>query len=277
MRFSLWIFVCAAAASAASSDSNRVPDGREDFEASAFIGVSIDSFAASELNQYINPDVSTKLKQRAVAGFDFAYRLLGDPAAPKGQQLWVHGETVHGARSADVDCSSGYSLPVCADTFTSANVKPEAGYLYMLRNATSLEALAGLRWEFATLRAQGAHPARLYLNAQFGLVSVAGNGQDVADVDRLGLGVAAVNGRFSGSRIEAGFGKSDFFSVHRNRRVKVDGFLTWTPGWKWMQSLGARPFVQIVVDTDCGPYADSIQTYIGFSFDVDRIFGVDAK
>jgi hypothetical protein len=268
MRFLLWFLVCVAAA----SESTPSHDERENLEASAYIGISIDSFAASELNQYINPDVSTKLKERAVAGFDFGYRLLGDPATPKAHQLWLYGETIHGMRSADVDCSANPSVPVCA-----GNVKPDADFLYLLRGASSLEALAGLRWEFAALNAQSTHPARAYLNAQFGFVSVAGAGQDVSGLHHLGLGVVAVNGRFSGSHLEAGHGKSDFFSQRRNNRVKIDGYLTWKPGWQWMQSLGLRPFAQMTVDTDAGPHADSIQTYLGLNFDVDRIFASDAK
>ena len=275
MRFFLWFLVCAAVS--AASDSNPPHDERENLEASAYLGISIDSFAASDLNQYINPDVSTKLKERAVAGFDFGYRMVGDPAAPKTHQLWLYGETIHGMRSADVDCSANSSVAVCDGAFAPGKVKPEAGFLYLLRGASSLEALAGLRWEFAALNAQSTHPARAYLNAQFGFVSVAGGGQDVSGLHHLGLGVVAVNGRFSGSHLEAGYGKSDFFSQRCNNRVKIDGYLTWKPGWQWMQSLGLRPFAQMTVDTDAGPHADSIQTYLGLNFDVDRLFTSDSK
>lgn len=196
----------------AAEPGQKLFDERGDFEASAFAGLSIDSFAASELNRYINPDASGKIKERAVAGVDFAYRLYGDPAVPRSQQLWVYGETVHGLRSADVDCAANPSVPVCKGALTLGSLKPGDGFLYMLRNATSLEAFAGLRWEFATLRAGGNHPARVYVNAQFDFVSMAGSGNDVMDLHHLGPGLTAVNGRFSGSRLEAGYGRSDFFS-----------------------------------------------------------------
>lgn len=57
----------------------------------------------------------------------------------------------------------------------------------------------------------------------------------------------------------------------------MDGYLTWKPGWKSLDAAGLRPFVQMTVDSDYGPGADSIQTYVGLSFDLDRIFGGAAK
>jgi len=275
-RFSLCLLAAAAVACPAA-EAPKPFDERSDFEASAFLGLSIDSFAASDLNRYINPEVSARLKERAVAGFDFAYRLHGDPGKPKGRQLWVYGETVHGMRSADVDCAANPGVPVCKGALQPGLVKPDDSFLYLLRNASSLEAFAGLRWEFATLQARGSHPARAYLNAQFGFVSVAGSGADVLDLHQLGLGVTAVNGRFRDSRFEAGYGRSGFFRDHGNRRLKLDGYLTWKPAWQWMQSIGMRPFAQMTVDSDCGSHADSIQTYVGLNFDLDRIFGGDPK
>ena len=49
---------------------------REDFEASAYTGLAIDTFASDELKKYLNPDASGGLKQRGIFGFDFAYRLV---------------------------------------------------------------------------------------------------------------------------------------------------------------------------------------------------------
>jgi hypothetical protein len=271
------LLLLAASLAPAGEPAQKPFDERADFEASAFAGLSIDSFAASDLNRYVNPEVSGKLKERAVAGIDFAYRLYGDPSAPRGHQLWVYGETIHGMRSADVDCTANPSVPTCKDALKLGTLKPGESFLYMLRNATSLEAFAGLRWEFATLRPNGGHPARAYVNAQFGFVSVAGSGNDVMDLHHLGLGLTAVNGRFSGSRLEAGYGKSDFFHQRRNNRLKVDGYLTWKPGWKSLDAIGLRPFIQMTVDSDYGPRSDSIQTYIGLNFDLDHMFGHEAS
>jgi len=243
-------------------------DERQDMEASAYVGIAIDTFAASELKNYLNPGVSGELTERAVAGFNFDYRLLGDPARPSSQQLWVYGETVHGMRSADVDCSKTPNIPTCA-TFDPK--KPEQAFIYMLRNATSLEAFAGLRWEFATLQKHGLPPARVYLKGQFGFLTVTRGGSDLVDMHHVGLGLVATRGRFLDSHLEAGYGKTDLFLKHPNGRLKIDGHLTWQPNW--MKSLGLRPFAQMTVDSDGRRGADSVQTYLGISFDLDRLFG----
>jgi len=243
-------------------------DVRQDMEAGAYVGIGIDNFAASELKKYLNPDVSGELTERAVAGFSFDYRLLGDPGRPSGQQLWVYGETVHGMRSADVDCSKTPNIPTCASFDPK---KPEQAFIHMLRNATSLEAFAGLRWEFATLQKHGLPPARVYLNGQFGFLTVSRGGSDVVDMHHVGVGLVATRGRFLDSHLEAGYGKTDLFLQHPNSRLKLDGYLTWQPNW--MRPLGLRPFTQLTVDSDGRRGADSVQTYIGINFDLDKLFG----
>lgn len=270
-RFPLWLLV-AGSLTCAAGELPKSFDERDDFEASAFLGVSIDTFAAPDLNRYFNPEVSGKLKERAVGGIDFAYRLLGDPATPEGHQLWLYGETVHGMRSADVDCAANPGVPVCKGALQSEIAGPAGSFVHLLRNAASLEAFTGLRWEFASLQARGNHAARAYLSAQMGFVTAAGSGGGALGVHHLGLGLTAVKGRYRDSRFEVGYGRSDFFRERRNNRLKADGYLTWQPGWKWAASLGLRPFVQMTVDTDYGPRADNIQTYLGFNFDLGRIF-----
>src|SRR5438552_2200877 len=49
-------------------------DDRCDFEASFYVGRVIDSFAAAELNNYINPNDAQKIKESYIAGVDAAYR-----------------------------------------------------------------------------------------------------------------------------------------------------------------------------------------------------------
>ena len=54
-------------------------DNRETFEASAYAGIGVDSFAADDLKKYLNPNDSSNIQERFIAGFDFAYRVSGDP------------------------------------------------------------------------------------------------------------------------------------------------------------------------------------------------------
>ncbi|MBI3450180.1 MAG: hypothetical protein HY049_14850 [Acidobacteria bacterium] len=246
-----------------------INDGRERFEATAYTGFAIDTFAAGEVNSYINPNDSSQVKERAVAGFDFAYRLVGN--AGGSQQVWLFGETVHGVRSAETDCgnpNNAKALPAChSGQFPSAT-----GGLGIIRNATSLEAFAGLRYEFLRLQDRWSpHPASLYLKAQAGFLTVAGNGGDVIDVRHVALGVVATNGRYQDSYFEAGAGRTDLFQFHPGRRFKVDGYLTWRPRTASGRRPLVQPFGEMTVDADLGPGSDSIQTYVGLNFDLDEL------
>jgi hypothetical protein len=239
-------------------------DERRTFGATFYTGLGIDTFAANELSRYLNPEDSGGLRERGVAGFDFEYRLIGKPE--DSRQFWVYGETVHGVRSADVDCEKNPGLPVCED-FDPTNPGPA---LAILRNATSLEAMLGLRFEFAKLAPDSESPSRAYLSLQAGFLTVAGNGGDVVDMHEVALGVTATGGRYRGSFLQAGFGRSDLYLDKAKDRWKIDGLLQWHPA-AW-QKAGAAPFVELVVDADAGSGSDSVQTYVGVDFDLDRFF-----
>lgn len=241
---------------------------RDTLRASAFFGLGIDSFAAKDLRLYLNPNDSGSVEERFVAGIDFEYRLFGDKRV-EGHKLWILGETVHGLRSAEVDCQAAPKLEVC-QPFLDQIANPAAPALFILRKATSLEAFAGLRWEFATIQRAEADAAKLYLKAQAGFLSVARSGGDVLDSHHLGLGLLAVKGRFEGSYLEVGVGRSDVFLIHPQPRLKVDALLSMG---RADGSGFLRPFVQFTVDSDLGSGADSIQSFLGVDFDINRLFG----
>jgi hypothetical protein len=249
-------------------------DCRGDFEADAYTGIAIDSFAAAELNTYINPNASGAIKERAIGGFDFAYRALGDRANPKQHQLWVYGKTEHGTRSADVNCAmAGNSTVTVCSSFLQSNLsvlQPGTKFIYMLRNATSLEAFTGLRWEFPAIQRTGGSTARPYLNAQFGFLTIAGSGAGAIGMHHLGLGLVATTGRFLHSHLEVGFGRTGLYLRQPDRRLKVDGYLEWES--KVFAVMKARPFVQLTVDSGHGTGAASVETYLGLKFDLDKIF-----
>jgi hypothetical protein len=252
---------------AQSDPPPTVGDTREDLEASAFLGLAIDTFAAQEIQNYLNPGDNGVTKERSVFGFDVAYRLLHGADLNSAPQLWIYGGTIHGARSEDLDCEKAPSVPSCQKSLAGfATNIPEAS-LYMLRNATSLEALMGLRHGFKNLNVPGGNPARLYASGQFGFVELAQSDGDAKDMHHVPLGATVVGGARQGSYLEIGFGKTDLFLKNRNRRIKIDGLLH--------QALGGGIgfFAELFADVDASTGPDSIQSYIGLSFDIPTLVG----
>lgn len=254
------VVLLAAAGPRDSIAGSGAPDGREDLEASGYVGVAIDTFAAQELNRYLNQEDSGGLRERSVVGVDFAYRLTGEKG--DSHQLWLYAETVHGTRSADIDCSANPDFPTCRPY--QGQIDPSGEFLFILRNASSLEGFAGLRWEIAALHPGGSHPARLYLKAQAGFLSVAGVGGDVVEVSHGGAGLYIVDGDYRDSYFEIGFGKTDLFQDRSGHRWKLDGLLSFP--WRLGRKRAIHAFLQMTVDTDLGSGADSVQSYVGFDF-----------
>jgi hypothetical protein len=247
------------------------PDDRGTFEASFYVGAAIDTFAGDETVNFLNFQDSGNLHARGVGGFDFAYRLVGDKdrdQSARVHDLWVYGETVHGVRSADVPCqgqSAQTNQVICGNKLVPS---PTAGQdlVFILRNATSLEGYAGLRWEFLGLQQQSDSPANLYLKAEAGFVDVAGQKGPAKPEHHLGFGAIATKGKFLDSYLEVGWGRSDIFQANHDR-WKVDGYL------ERKIAGGFSMFAQITVDTHLGHGSDAIQTYIGVNYDLKQLIG----
>lgn len=235
--------------------------------ASFYTGLSIDAFAADSLRRYLNPEQSGNTRERLVAGFNFGYRLLGDST---GRQLWLYGETIHGVRSADVDCQENPDLPLCQQNPFDPTNAPEKT-LAILREATSLEAFVGLRWEFLTIQDDTDDVAALYVKGQAGFLTVSEFGGDLVDVHHVGAGLTVTGGDYAGSYIEFGFGRTDLYKENSGRRLKVDAYLSWTVGL--FEAFGAYPFAEITVDSDFGKGSDSVQSYLGIDFSLDCLLG----
>jgi len=247
-------------------------DCRGVFDSSFYIGLAIDSFAGSETLSYLNPGVTGKLQERAIGGFDFAYRLTGNPNVGPGvkspKSLWIYGETVHGVRSVDVNCTQNPDLPVCVNSLGSG-ANPGDQLYYILRNATSLEGYMGLRYEFRSLQTPFDSPANLYIKAEAGFMSVAGASGSALDMHQIAIGAVATKGRFQDSYLQVGWGRSDTFATARRKRIKVDGYMQWKIP-KVTDATGLSAFAQMLVDTDLGRGSDAIQTYIGINYDLGQ-------
>lgn len=257
----------------AKKDQTTPGDDRCDFEASFYFGRVIDTFAGDEYNSYINPNDSNKIRESYIGGIDVNYRIwakkqsppVASPAAGGGTsswrsafsrrgELWLYGETVHGVRSVDVDCKAHPDTAVCSGKATT-----DEKFLYVLRNARSLEAFGGARYEFPISTVHDNVP-RLFVATQIGFITIAGSGGDVISDDTyLAVGVLETDGPFSNSYFSAGVGRTDLFHHHACPRLKLDGFLS----TRISRSDKMRPFFQMTVDSDAGRGADSVQVYFG--------------
>lgn len=247
-------------------------DDRDDLEASFFVGLGIDSFSSSELKRTLNPENSGDIRERYVTGFDFAYRLWPhEDLNSRKIQIWLYGETVHGLRSTEVECNDNEDLPGC-EAFDPIAAPEKA--IFIVRNATSLEALGGVRVEVGPdwLRNSSWSPTNLYFAAQAGFLTFEGSADDVVDNHHIGVGMIVVAGTYQGSYLEIGHGRNDIFLENRTDRWKIDGFFTLKTGglWNWLQKLKLsgkfQPFAQFTVDVDLEEGSDSIQTYIGVDY-----------
>jgi hypothetical protein len=253
---------------ALASVARAQTEPREAFRATFFSGDAVDTFAADDLARYLNPDDAGGKRHRFVAGIDFEYRLKGK-ADDTGPQVWIYGETVHGTRSADVDCKADSSLSVCASIFDPT--KAGARTLFILRNASTLEAFAGARVELIDLNSGSSSPAKVYVRGQMGFLAVERSGKDVVDAHHLGVGAIATTGHFQGSHLEVGVGKTDLYRDTTGPRLKIDGMLVINPTRRG-RSIWFQPFIQMTVDADGDDGPDSVQSFVGISVDIDQLF-----
>lgn len=257
-------------------------DDREVFESSGYLGWAFDNFApATGSLPSSNPGSHTRM----LAGVDAQYRLVGDKHDPF--QVWLATFTLHGVRSADVDCTNPAAAALCG---TDQGKK----FIAIFQNATSLEAHFDLRVELATLQRRSELPSKVFAVARFGFIDlstddavvngnvVSVNPLKVFNNDMLGGGILSPAGPFKNSNATVGWGRSERFQSNPGwNRLKINGTLIFdlVPGFKdrlefWKRLAGSpRMFVQINVDRNPGgPGPDAVNTYIGVDIDLRRIF-----
>jgi hypothetical protein len=178
----------------------------------------------------------------------------------------VYGQTLHGTRSEDIDCAAAPELPSCKKELADFATGLPQATLFLLRNASSLEAYLGVRLELGQVHLPGRNPAAVYVTFQPGFIEVAGSDGDAKAAHHVGVGARTVGGAMQGSYLEFGFGRTDLFIVNRNRRFKFDGML------QRELTGGFSLFAQLFADVDLKEGSDSIQSYFGLNFDVGRLF-----
>ena len=249
---------CAAAAG---------PSDDSPFDASAFFGEVVDNFAPDSIAGYKNPEAGSAQKLQWIFGVDFDYRALG--RSDSRLQFWINGETMHGVRTADINCKPDNpddAPPVCS---TTSSYPDRAKFI--LENATSLEAFVSPRLEFHTLQSGTESPANLYVTLRLGFIALK-DAPSVFTSYHAALGLVANEGNFAGSYFEAGWGKNELFSTQWNR-LKIDGLLSFS--MEKVPGVGetGRFFIQMVVDNDRDNGPDSVRTFFGVDVDLRKAFG----
>ncbi len=246
-------------------------DERSGLEFSGYLGTAVDSFAAQESNNLLHAGDSGRILLNYIAGMNFAYRLAGHAEKDTRPQLWVYGKTIYSQRSTEAACDASSPAGICQTASGTPPSTPGPFFYAILRNASSLEAYTGARLEFLTLPSQSDSSAKLYAKSELGFLTVSGSGGDVIDShQKIALGAIITRGTAADSYFEAGYGRTDLFQIHRGRRFKVDGYVTFRVAQ--LKSLGLRPFFEMVVDADFGRGSDSARTYFGFNFDLAKLF-----
>lgn len=236
----------------------------ESFAASAYFGWAFDQFAPDSIGGY-PPNTTTARHSRVLYGMDFDYRLFGTDES--NVNLWVAGETLHGVRSADIDCSAEKNKPeIC-------NPRPGIAFTRaVLENQTSIEAYLEPRLEFATLQAGSSTPTSVFIAARFGFVGL-DHGPRVFKNHQIAAGLLAEDGPFKDSSIQIGWGMNELLSGSKWKRLKIDGLLTFAldgvPGIRDKANF----FIEMVIDNDLrGSSPDCVQTFMGFDLDVRKFF-----
>lgn len=237
------------------------------FDASVFLGEVIDNFAPDKVGGYVNPEAGSKQKWQFIAGFDFDYRVYGKADSPV--RVWLQGETMHGVRTADVDCrpTEGSEIPpVCVKNGAVADK-----VRFILENASSVEAFVSPRVEFLKLQRDSDSAAWLYATAHIGFIALK-EAPSVFRTTHLGLGLLADEGNFAGSFFEIGWGRNELFATTWNR-LKVDGLLSFSLDRLPLVRDNGRLFVEMTVDNDLHGGPDSIRTFFGVDIDLKQAVG----
>jgi hypothetical protein len=250
-------------------DALEEPD-ETPFDASAFLGEVIDNFAPDNVAGYVNPEAGSRQKGQFIAGFDFDYRIYGRADSPV--RVWLQGDTMHGVRTADVDCTphDGSAVPpVCVQAGVNPNTSDQIRYI--LENASSVEAFVNPRVEFLKIQRGTDSSAWLYATANIGFIAL----QDAPSVFRkmhVGLGLLADDGNFVGSYFELGWGRNELFSPKWNR-LEIDGLLSFSLDQVPIVRDRGRLFVEMTVDNDLRDGPDSVRTFFGFDIDLRKAVG----
>ncbi len=236
-------------------------DDRDVVEIIAYGGLAIDTFAPAKLGNYVERKddgtevaipTQTMTRQRAIAGIDFAYRLT---KKSRPVQFWISGETMYGSRTADF-CKEEEK---CFEEATDLT----KNFTKVLRSASSFEAYITPRLEFWTFQKDSEAPLALYATGRLGLIALDG-APGISGSHHVGIGTIITKGRFEGTLVEAGWGKTELFADPEKgkpkwNRLKIDALAA------IRMTDDTYAFVQLYIDTTLrrNDTSSGLQTFIG--------------
>jgi hypothetical protein len=249
-------------------------DDRATFETNAYYGRVFDNFAPAEIlgRDYIKPPEGA-IDSRWTGGFHAQYRVFG--GSDDARQVWLVAHTLHGSRSADLDCQKDPKLTGCSG-------QEGARVLSAIEHAGTMEAHLDVRYEFLRRNEDSDTPVKFYAATRFGFLAMSGTSKVFSSDTYLAGGLLLPKGAFRGSFGQIGIGRSrQFQSDPSAKRLKVHGTLIFDIAPSLVgqarniitQTVSStRAFVSIVVDRNPqGRAPDAVQTYIGIDFDIRRL------
>jgi hypothetical protein len=253
----------------------RVIDERRALEANGYVGQVFDQFAPAEVGNYAQTPDGGTIQSRWTAGSNIAYRFIGSPSSR--QQLWGSLYTLHGLRTADVDCTKQPDVPVCRN-----NATVDQKFLQVIEHASTIEIHTEVRYEFMTLQPDSDTPVRLFGAFRFGFIDLEGVPK-CRESDTITLGFLVPSGTFRGSSAQFGLARSDLFQPgqHGFNRFKGVGTLTFdlipslaSRAQIWKRIPGSmRFFLAVSVDRSRkDDMPDAVQSYVGILFDFTQAF-----
>ncbi len=244
------------------SDANGM-DKRKEFDVDISIGWQFDRFTASELDNALNPEDSGDNEQSGLLDIRVKYKLNFN-FLPNDHGLWLYGNTARTIRGTTVICEDNPKFAGCAEfdgTFGTDTI-PDADVAFsILRDAESLEAHAGLRYEFSPLE-NSESASRPYISLQYGFASVEDT-DDLADIHQLAFGLVAVEGSLKNSFVEIGKGSNDLFVEKPDERKIFKIHLE----YEFKKFLIG--FLETEVDFDSSTGSDSVRTKFGIEIPLD--------
>lgn len=238
---------------------------RNDLDVDINIGWQFDRFTAAELQNALNPEDSGDNYQSGLLDIRVNYRLYKSDDG-EDSELWLYGNTARTIRGTTVICDDNPRFIGCSEfdgDFGDPGI-PNADVAYsILRDAESLEAHAGLRYEFLKVPSDSA-PSKLFVSYQKGFASVEGT-DDLAEIDQVAVGLVVTEGIFKNSFLERGWGRNELFVEDSDDRNKFTVHLE----YEWHERLIG--FLETEVDYDDSTGSDSVRTKIGIEIPLAKI------